>query len=329
MANSSMSPAASGTGSQLLDVLTKQDVSAEVINTLCLVDAPWSDLTYSSSLDTLMPGNTLKFLSIENEFEWEPNEYNSLPKFQTVTGSQLVAQLCPGNRLGVKADRDLIAGREREFYMALDQAFDTTMKRLNQTYYKKVINQLLTGAAAVNQGNNAGAAGGGIKLGTVGAPLVINVAQGQDPTSIYRSILDVVVSLESAKSQSDVSGCVGEWRLAVHDELVLNFSYAQSTGNLTNMNDSVMSQGVTTYGNLFGKTTSSSTLMPKINLVNGSFKTPIVLFNTRATAFKGGIASAYKDSEFAADRYLLTETHGGLVLRPAHIFVAWVELRRV
>jgi hypothetical protein len=72
----------------------------------------------------------------------------------------------------------------------------------------------------------------------------------------------------------------------------------------------------------------SSSLMPKIATATG-FKTPIILTHSQASAFTGGITSAVMDEEFYMKRYILTETRGGIVMKPKHIYVAWVEVVRV
>lgn len=319
--------ASAGTSGQILDLLTKQETAAEFITQRCHAEAPWMDFTHTATMDKLLPGNILKFITVDGQFEFKPKEYNATPIFEQIEAGSLCAQMCPPNELALKVDSDLIRGREQEYMTAFDIVLNNSLKVLNQRYYKQAVNQLLTGVDRQNQGNNAGASGGGIALGTVASPLQINVASTNSPEAIYRQILDVVVALASAQSQLELGNCVDSWKLLVHKELVDNFAYAQGVTGMCDLSNSMLVAGVTTFNNLWGQTVMSSTLMPKIPTATG-FKTPIILTHSQSSAFYGGITSAYMDEEFAAKRWILSETRGGVVLKPKQIFVAWVELNR-
>lgn len=327
MAGTGNNMASAGTSGQILDLLTTQETAAEFITQRCHAEAPWMDFTHTATMDKLLPGNVLKFITVDGQFEFAPKEYNALPRFEQVEAGTLCAQMCPPNELGLKLDTDLIKGREAEYMKAFDISLNNTLKNLNQRYYKQAVNQLLVGADRLNQGNTAGASGGGLKLGTVANPLQIAVGASHLPQDIYRQILDVVVALASTKSQLELGNCVDSWKLLVHEELILSFAYAQATFGMCDMSNSMLVGGVRTFDQLFGQTVMSSPLMPKIPTATG-FKTPIILTHSQASAFYGGITSAYMDEEFSAKRWILTETRGGVVLKPKQIFVAWVELNR-
>jgi hypothetical protein len=117
------------------------------------------------------------------------------------------------------------------------------------------------------------------------------------------------------------------WKVLIHEELVLNFSYAQSMALNCDISNSTIFSGVRTYGNMFGQTAVVSQLMPKIPTATG-FKTPIILTTPSANAFYGGITSAWRDEELGTSRIILKETRGGVTLMPTRTFVAWVELKR-
>jgi hypothetical protein len=319
--------AASGTSTSILDVLSKQDIAPGWISEKLYANAPWMDLANTAVMSKLLPGDVIKFKTLDGSHDFSHSEANSLPVFQQIDVGSFCAQLCGARELGLKIDNELIKGHEADYMTAFNLALDNSLTRLNQNYFKQLVNQMLTGAAAINQGNNAGANGGGLKLGTVGAPLVINVAPGTAPEATYRSILDVVINLMSVRSQANMDDSTENWKLLVHDELVLNFSYAQSMQNCCDISKSVIMSGVRTYGDLFGQTAVVSQLMPKIPTATG-FKTPIILTSASANAFWGGISSAYRDEEFATSRIILKETRGGVTLMPSRIYVAWVELKR-
>jgi hypothetical protein len=316
--------ASAGTSTQILDLLTDRKTAAGFITTRLYAEAPWQSFTHTATLDELKPGDTMRFLTLDSAFDFAPREYNSLPVFHQPEIGSFTAQMCPPNELGLKIDQELIKGHEDVWMAAFDKSLNDSLTRLNQKYFKQAVNQLLTGASKRTQGNNAGAAGG-IKLGTVGAPLQINVATGTAPEAIYRQILDVAVNLASTRSQLEMTGALDSWKMLVAEELLLNFSYAQSMSHCCDMSNSVLQGGVRTYPNLFGNVTMASPLMPKVVTATG-FKTPIIFTSSQATAFTGGITSAVQDEEFFMKRFILTETRGGVVLKPEQIFVAWVEL---
>lgn len=324
---SGMTPAASGVSTQILDLLANQKTAAGYITQRCHAEAPWMDFTHTATMDTLRPGDVLKFLTIDGEFEFKPKEHNALPIFEQIEAGAICAQMCPANELGLKVDMELIKGNEGPYMEAFDIQLGNTLKTLNQRYYRQAVLQTLLGASRENAGTNAGAAGGGLNLGTMAAPLVINVASNRTPEQIYRDILDVVVTLQTAKSQQELGNCVDSWKVLLHEELLLNFAYAQNMQHCCDMSNSMLVGGVRTFNSLFGNTTLVSSLMPKIPTATG-FKTPIILTHSQASAFYGGITSAYGDEEFYMRRWILSETRGGIVLRPKHIFVAWVEVRR-
>jgi len=319
--------AASGVSTQILDLLADQKTAAGYITQRCHAEAPWMDFTHTATMDTLRPGDVLKFLTVDGEFEFKPKEHNALPIFEQIEAGAICAQMCPANELGLKVDMELIKGNEGPYMEAFDIQLTNTLKTLNQRYFRQAVNQTILGAARENQGLSAGASGGGLNLGTINTPLVINVNASRTPAQIYRDILDVVVNLQTVKSQQELGNCIDSWKVLMHEELLLNFAYAQDMSGCCDISNSMLTGGVRTFSNLFGNTTLVSSLMPKIATATG-FKTPIVLTHSQASAFYGGITSAYGDEEFYMRRWILSETRGGIVLRPKHIFVAWVEVKR-
>lgn len=321
------SVASSGTAGQLNEILSNVVTAAGFINTRCWNSAPWQQVTHTAGMDTLRPGDVMRFYTVDGAFDFKPKEWNSNPIFEQLEAGQFCAQLCPPRELGIKMDVEMIRGRETEYMSVFETYLDNSLQRLNRQYFAQVVNQLLNGAAKLNQGSNAGIAGGGINLGTVANPLKINVTHTSLPQDIYRQIQDVAIALASVKSQSELGNCIDSWKLMIHQELVLNFAYASGSQYCCDMTQKISMAGVDTYPSMFGNEAIVSTLMPKIPTATG-FKTPIILTHSQATAFTGGITSAFVDQEFAMKRWILTETRGGVVMRPQHIFVAWVELVR-
>jgi hypothetical protein len=315
-----------GTSTQILDLLTDRKTAPGFITTRCYADAAWPMFTHTAMLDTLKPGDTMRFLTVDSALDFAPKAFNALPRFEQVEMGSFCAQLCPPRELGLKIDQELIKGHEDVYMAAFDKTLSDTLSRLNQSYYRQAVNQLISGVDPMNTGNTAGVSGQ-IQLGTVGAPLQINVSAGTAPEAIYRQILDVAVALASVRSQQEIGDCVDSWKLLVHEELLINFAYAQSMAHCCDMSNTVLQGGVRTYNNLFGNTTMSSPLMPKIATATG-FKTPIILTHSQASAFTGGITSAVTDEEFFMKRFILTETRGGIVMKPKHVYVAWIEVVR-
>jgi hypothetical protein len=311
-----------GTSTQILDLLTDRKTAPGFITERCYADAAWPMFTHTAMLDSLRPGDTMRFLTVDSAYDFAPKEYNALPRFEQPEIGSFCAQLCPPRELGLKIDSELIKGHEDVYMAAFDKTLDQSIMRLNQSYYKQAVSQLINGVSPMNTGNTAGMSGT-IVLGTQAAPIQIDVTQ--NPEQVYKSILKVATALASVRSQQEIGNCVDSWKLLVHEELLINFAFAQSTANCCDMSNTVLQGNVKTYNNMFGNTTMASPLMPKFPTSTG-FITPMILTHSQASAFTGGITSAVMDEEFYMQRYILTETRGGIVLKPKHIYVAWVEV---
>jgi hypothetical protein len=318
--------AASGVSSDILGLLAEPRTAAEYITQRCHAEAPWMEFTHTATMDKLRPGDVLKFITVDGEFDFKHKEYNAAPVYEQIEAGAICARMCAPRELGFKVDTEMIKGREAEYMRMFDMSLSQSLMRYNQTLFRQAVQQLLTGADAQNQGYNAGVYGG-LALGSQANPLIIDVSSGNPPEAIYRQILDVILALQSAQSQRELGNCIDSWKLLVHKELIINFAHAQSMAHCCDMSKSVLVSGVNVFDSLFGMNALISPLMPRIATPTG-FKTPIIITHSQASAFYGGITSAYMDEEMQMRKWLLTETRGGVVLRPEHIFVAWVEIRR-
>lgn len=330
MAGNQDTHTAAGYGdSNIASIFAQQKIAVNFINDNCRIEAPWTDIAMSEYMGDLCPGDIVKFVVVDGAFEFRPHDYNGTRRYQTIGDANTIcAQLCAPTELAIKRNLLLNCGsREEMMSRIVDEKMRNTLHNLNNQYYQHVINLMLSGAAAANKGNTAGAKTGSIPLGTIGSPLPINLTGTAE--QIRKQVVDIFGRLIDANDEQDNEGCNGDKKFIMPKTILNQFRSLENGEQCCDFSKSILVNGVNVFTSLMGHAAHAvpTTALPLIPQANG-FIAPVLYISTNATAFTGGITHSSKDMEHEDETIVLLETRGGVVVRPRHISVAWVRVIR-
>lgn len=316
---------------QVLSLFSEERIVPNFINENCSAEAAWNMLAMSDYMNDLNPGDVVRFMKFDSEWNWATKDYNGTRRYQELgEPTPVCAQLCAPQELAVKRNNCLVSGTKAQM---LDQLFDmqmaNTMKRLHQRYFSQVVNMLMAGADSANYGAAAGATVGNINLGTFAAPLEIDVSGAKTAQEIRQQFNRVFGRLQDVVENQDISGCACTFRYVMPKMVLDQVRNLDGSNDCCDWNNTIFVNGTSMFKSFFGRevmAVEGNRMMPIIPTSDG-FKAPILYSCRDAAAFAGGIACATRDQEHEDETIVLTATHGGVVIRPRWISYAWVHVK--